>query len=478
MSIKRNFIYNLSYQLLIMILPLITTPYIARVIGADGVGIQSYTYSIANYFVLFAMLGIYNHGNRSIAMVREDKTKVSKVFFSIYYIQLIMSLIMIILYSLYIIFIAKEYKLFFIIQIIYIVGALLDINWFFFGMEQFKLTVARNTIIKIITVCSIFIFVKNSQDLWIYSLLLAVGSIASQGVLWVFLRKFIIFQKVSLNDIKEHIKPVIILFIPVISISLYKVMDKIMLGNMSSVTQVGFFENSEKIINIPIGVITALGTVMLPKAANLLASGNDEESKKYIFISIKFVSFIAIGSIFGLIGVGGTIIPIFLGEGFRECINIVAFLSITILFIAWANVIRTQYLIPKQKDKIYIKSTFFGAIINIIINLLLINRWGAIGAAIGTIFAEGVVAIYQIIKVRHELQINRYIKSTVFFIIPGIIMCLVTLKIGKSLGESWITAIIQIGIGGIIYVLISLIYMISIKDEIIINMINKLSKKK
>ena len=154
MSVKKNFIYNLSYQILIMILPLITTPYISRIIGPERNGIQSYTYSIVNYFVLFAMLGVNNHGNRSIAMVRNDKEKLKRTFMSIYSVQFIMSAIMIALYSIYIIFIAKENKIIFIIQAIYIISALLDINWFFFGIEQFKLTVIRNTIVKLTSVLS------------------------------------------------------------------------------------------------------------------------------------------------------------------------------------------------------------------------------------------------------------------------------------------------------------------------------------
>ena len=168
MSVKKNFLYNLSYQLLLMILPFITTPYISRVIGAEGVGIQAYTISIANYFVLFAMLGINNHGNRSIAMVRGDKDEMSKSFWSIYLIQFIMAIFMIILYCIYFFRIAKEYKLVFSIQVLYLIGALLDINWFFFGMEKFKLTVVRNTIVKLVSVLSIFIFVKKSSDIYIF----------------------------------------------------------------------------------------------------------------------------------------------------------------------------------------------------------------------------------------------------------------------------------------------------------------------
>lgn len=473
MSIKKNFIYNFSYQILTMILPLITTPYIARVIGPEGVGVQSYTLSIANYFVLFTMLGINNHGNRSIAMVRGDKERLNKTFISIYFVQFIMSILMIALYSIYIIFIAKENKVIFIIQAIYIISALLDINWFFFGMEQFKLTVVRNIVIKLASVVSIFAFVRNSNHLYLYSLILALGTLISQCILWKYLNKYISFVKVSKREVVAQVKPILVLFIPVIAISIYKIMDKIMLGSISSMAQVGFYENSEKIVNIPLGVITALGTVMLPKMSNLYATGNEKEGNKYIGLSIEFVMFISFGAMFGLVGISPVLIPVFLGDKFIECINIVSIISVTILFLAWANVIRTQYLIPKKKDKIYIISTIIGAVINLLINFLLIKKYGAIGAAIGTIFAEASVCIYQSIMVRKELNIKLYIKKVSFYIIPGIIMCISIRILGDILGQSLLTGIIQIGVGGFIYVVLCLIYMILIKNEIIIQAIKR-----
>ena len=466
MSVKKNFLYNLSYQVLIMIMPLITTPYISRIIGPEGVGIQSYTLSIVNYFILFIMLGINNHGNRSIAMVRDDRKKLSKTFISIYSIQAIMSIIVTILYSVYIIFIADDYKQLFIIQYIYILAALLDINWFFFGLEKFKLTVTRNVVIKIISVFCIFIFIKDSSDLYKYCLILALGQFISQLILWKFLAKEIKITKVSIESILEQVKPILILFIPVIAISIYKIMDKIMIGSMSSVTQLGYYENSEKIINIPMGVITALATVMLPKMSNLQAKGKDKESIKYISMSIEFVMMMSFASIFGLIGISPILIPIFLGEKFIECIDIVSLLSITILFLSWANVIRTQYLIPRKKDKIYIYSTIFGAMTNFFINLVLIPKFGAAGAAIGTIFAEGVVAIYQTIMVRKELDIKSFMKKSIFYFIPGLIMCIVVRYLGSVLERSIITGLIQILVGAIIYCIISYIYLIISKHEL------------
>ena len=150
-SLKKNFIYNLIYQILIFIFPLITVPYLSRVLGTSGIGTYSYTYSIVNYFMLITLLGINNYGNRLVAKVRDDKEKLSKTFISIYSIQLISGLIMILLYIVYMFFINSKYQMISWIQMIYIISAILDINWFFYGLEEFKFTIMRSSIVKIIS---------------------------------------------------------------------------------------------------------------------------------------------------------------------------------------------------------------------------------------------------------------------------------------------------------------------------------------
>ena len=324
-------------------------------------------------------------------------------------------------------------------------------------MEQFKITVIRNTIIKLISVMSIFIFVRNERNLYLYSFILALGTLISQLILWNFLIKYARFTKVSFDEVKEHIIPMLTLFIPAISVSIYKIMDKIMLGAMSTVIEVGFFTNSERIISIPLGIITALGTVMLPKMSNLLSNGKNNEAKKYVNLSLKFSMFISIGAIFGLIGVGRNIVPAFLGKGFDRCVDIVSLLSVTLLFMAWANVIRTQILIPKKKDKVYIVSTLLGAIVNVIINTLLIKKFGAIGATIGTIFAEATVSIYQTLMIRKELNIKECLKDIIIFIISGITMFFTIKYLGYILGSSLFIGIMQIIIGTFVYFLVNII---------------------
>ena len=455
MSIKKNIIYNITYQILILFLPLVTTPYISRVIGAEGVGIYSYTYSIANYFILFAMLGLNNYGNRSIAAVRDDKIKLSETFFNIYGLQLATTTTMVILYLVYTIFFVSDNLEIAYIQLLFIISRMLDINWLFFGLEEFKLTVVRNTIIKILTVLSIFIFVKDSNDLWIYTLIMALGTLLSQMMLWPFMKRYIIWIKPTYKGIRSHLKPNLILFVPVLAISIYKIMDKIMLGTLTSTMQVGYYENSEKIINIPTSIISALGVVMLPRMTNLIATGDSESFKKYIENSLKFVMFIAIGSTVGLIAISPNFIPLFLGDEFTNCIIVVSLLSVTVVFISWANVIRTQYLIPRKKDSIYIKSTLLGAGVNVIANLIFIPRYGAVGAAIGTIFAEASVALYQTFKVSKEMDIVRYFMNSCVYIIPAICMYLCIIALRNITENIIFNLLIQMILGGIAYVLLS-----------------------
>lgn len=408
-SIKKNFIYNSAYQILIMIIPLVTTPYISRVLGAEGIGTYSYAYSIASYFVMFIMLGLSNYGNREIAKAKDDKKQLSITFWNIYAMQFVLGIIMNIIYMIYCFTISKDICISFSVGI-YVLSGILDINWFFFGMEKFKLTVIRNTIIKIITTVCIFLFIKSRTDVLFYCLIMTSGILLSQIVLWPYLFKEVYIVKPTWNEVRRHIRPNSFLFLTVIAVSLFKVMDKIMLGLITTKNQVGFYESSEKIIQIPTALITSLGTVMLPRMSNLVNKRNNEEHS-LIYKSILFAMFLPSSMCFGIMGVSKEFVPIFYGKGYDTCITLYLILLPSCLFLAFANVIRTQYLLPHGMDKTYVISAFLGVGVNIIINILLIPKYGAIGAAIGTFFAEMVVCIYQVYKVSPFLNIRKYIKK-------------------------------------------------------------------
>lgn len=458
--LKKNILYNFIYQLLIMILPFITAPYLSRVVGAEGIGVYSYSYSIASYFLYIAALGISNYGNRTIAGVRDDKEKRSKVFSEIYIMQLATGLISIVMYLIYICFISQE-KVSAVCQLALVVSSVFDINWFFFGMEKFKLTVIRNTCIKILTVGVIFIFVKSQADVYKYILIMSVGTLVSQIILWPFIKKYIKFKIPQIKDVVKHFKPNIILFIPVIAVSIYKIMDKIMLGQISSMESVGYYENAERLINVPISLITAIGIVMLPKISGYIAKGKEEDSKKYFDLFMLIIIIFSNGAVFGLIGISDEFVTIFYGEGFELTSMLLKYLSVTIIFLAVGNVLRTQYLIPKKKDDIYIKSAIIGAISNLIVNIILIPKLNAIGAAIGTIFAELLVCAYQFTSSKNDIKIIKYIKLELVFSVVGYIMFIV-IRLIHNPSNNIIILGEKIIVGLLIYSIIS--YFIIIKN--------------
>ena len=409
---NKNFLYNIIYQIFVFIIPIVTTPYVSRVLGADNVGVYSYTYSFVYYFMLLSMLGINNYGAREIAKCKGQE-EINKKFKSIYLLQILLNLICIILYLIFVIFIKYDKKNIMVIQSIFLVSVAFDVNWFFFGKEKFKITIKRNIVIKLISLIFIFLFVKNENDLWIYTLIMSGATLISQLYLWFFLKKEVKNVKIELKDVLANIKPCLILFIPVISYSIYRVLDKTMIGSISNTIELGNYESAEKIINIPISFITALGTVMLPHMSKKIL----DEIKETIYETFELTYFVITPMIIGLVVIANNFSNIFFGSGFEKTGNIIRILSITVLFSSTSNVIRNNFLIPLKKDNIYVYSTIFGAVINIICNTIFITMYGAYGACIGTILAEAVVMFYQIMKTRKEINYVRVIKIfTKYFI--------------------------------------------------------------
>lgn len=461
-NVKKNFIYNITYQILILIIPLLTTPYLSRIIGVEGIGIYSYTYSIVYYFMLFTLLGVNNYGNRLIAKVRDDKEELTKTFWGIYLFQLFMGIILLILYIFYIFVFNNNYKEIAIIQILFLVSAILDINWFYFGMEEIKVTITRNILVKVGSLILIFLFVKHSNDVWKYTIIMSGMTVLSQLLLWGFVKKKVGFTKVNFQDIIKHIRPNLILFIPVIAISIYKMMDKIMLGVITDVSEVGFYENAEKIINIPLAFITPLGTVMLPRISNLVAKNNTEKINHYIHKSIVFVMFMSLGMCFGLMAIANDFAPFFFGESFQKTGILLILLAPTLLFLSFANVIRTQYLIPYEKDKIYIVSVFLGALMNLIMNFIFIPQYGSVGACFGTIAAEFIVMFYQALAVRKNLDIKKYIRDIYPFFLKAFLMFCVIYSIHYLELNTFVKLIIQIVLGNFIYGVLNIKYILTL----------------
>lgn len=257
-GIKRNLVYNITYQILVIILPFITAPYISRVLGAHNVGVYSYTQAFANYFYLFAMLGVMNYGNRTIAAVRDDLEELKRNFWEIFSFQFFAGILVSIAYIFYCIYFVAENRLIYYVQFFYVISGVFDVNWFCFGLEKFKFTTIRSVLVRLGMVAAIFLFVKERFDLAVYTAILSVGNLIAAFAIWPFVLKYLGFKRPALEGILKHLRPNLILFFPVIAVSIYHLMARLMLGSFSTEEEVGFYTYAERITQIPNSIVLAL----------------------------------------------------------------------------------------------------------------------------------------------------------------------------------------------------------------------------
>jgi len=424
------------------------------------------------------MLGIKSHGSRAIAIVRNDRKKLNKTFSDLLTLHLIISLIVFLLYIIFILLSTDEYKLYFIILVLMVLSAVFDINWFFAGIEQFKLTVTRSGLVKIGSVILTFALVKTENDLWLYILISAMGIFLSNAIIWAFLKKYVTFVKPSLSGIYTHIRPVFLLFISVLSISVYSNLNRIMLGNMAGEVQLGFYTNAQKIIGVVLSFIYAFNGVMIPRMSNVSNQGNLAEVKRLISLSTKYVMLLALAFAFGIAAIAKDFTPLFFGREFREAGYLLVGLSTMIPFIAFQNIISTQHLIPNQKDKEFTLAYIIGAVISIPLNLILIPIYQAMGVVITRVVVEVVICIIISIFARKDFSILLYLKNALFFFFAGMAMLLLVKLAGYYMGYNVMTLLLQITIGAIFYLGICGGYLYLTKDEFLLKNLKLLRRGK
>ena len=475
-SVKKNFVYNSAYQVLLIITPLITTPYLSRVLEASGVGLYSYTYAIATYFVMFATLGMSNYGVRAIADVADNPNERSRVFCSVFASQLCIAIPIFLLYVAYSLLFPQGGSLIAILWAMYVFSAAINVSWLFFGMEDFAKATIINMGTKVFELICIFAFVHSPQDVYVYCAIDSLCYLLGFLLLLPFLRKYIVFHLPSWADVKPHFLPNLKLFIPVIAISLYTTLNSVLLGVMSTMAQTGYFDYSQKMAKMPLAVITALGTVMLPHMSNLFACQKRKEGIELLGVSMWFMMAAGLAMAFGITGIAPEFVPVFFGVEYEPCIEVMMVLAWVVPIICATNVIGAQYLLPLYRDNHYTISVCVGAATNILLCLALIPKLGALGAATGTVIAELVVFVVQAWFVRNELPLRRYLREMVPFICIGIIM-VAAIRLTAFLliphVNMTVTLILEIAVGIVIYIVISLAFCLVSKNSSFYRIVKK-----
>lgn len=451
-SIAKNYIYNLTYQMLTILLPLVTTPYLSRVLGAEPIGIYGYTISIVTYFILFGTLGVSMYGQREIAYKGADKQARSKAFWEIIIMRTITLSISILLF--YLIYgRTGEYALYYRILIIQLVANLFDISWLFQGIEEFDKTVVRNLIVKLLSLVLTFVVIKTPDDLWKYFAIYVGAELIGNMSIWFYIPKYVEKVKIKELEIKKHIKPAISLFLPQVAIQIYTVLDKTMIGIITKdMVKVGYYEQAQKVVKAALMITNALQIVMNSRIANAYAEKDEKEIKNCLGISMNFIWFLTIPMMFGLMAIAPKFVPWYYGEGFEGVTPILIATAPILIAIGLNGITGIQYLIQIGKQNIFTISVTIGAIINVIFNAILIPFWGGVGAAIASVIAELSILIYQLKYFKEQYTILEMLKVSVKCFIAGIVMFGVVAIVANYLPVSIINTIIEIAIGGIVYV--------------------------
>ena len=457
-----NYIYNTFYQVLVLISPLITTPYISRVLGVTNIGIYQYCQSIANYFVLIGAVGTTLYGQREIAYLQDKPKERSKAFWEIEIFRLISTFICVILYLL---FFCNHgaYSVIFSILTLEVLATAFDISWLFMGMENFKVTVLRNIIIRLSGIVCTFLLVKKPEDIRIYTLCMTVPLFLGNLSLWLTLNKYLVKTHISLTfllkGIKERVKPIFLLFLPQIAMDVYLLLDKTMIGIIGSdIDQVGYYSQGQKIVKVVLMLVTSLGTVMMPTMSALFAKGDYEGIKRSLKAAFRFIYMLSFALLFGLCSIASRFVPLFFGEGYEPVTPLIIILSPILVIIATSNVVGRQYLLPTNQQKAFTISILFGAGTNFLLNIILIHFWNAIGASIASVIAELAVTAVQCWYVRKQIAIRAYLRSGLRYLLFGGVMFIACSLIGLILPEGEVWSIIVIVMTGIMVYIAELFF--------------------
>lgn len=475
MKVIRNYLYNVGYQVLALIVPLITSAYVSRVLQPKGVGANAFTNSIIQYFILIASMGIGYYGNRQIAYVRDSREKMAKTFWEIQIVKTIMTLIAFIAFEIFMFFYTKQPKYMWA-QSINLIAVAFDISWFYEGIEDFKVTVLKNSFVKIISMIAIFLFIKNPDDVILYIIVLADSTLLGNLTLWPNIKHDLSKVNIRILNPWPHFLPMIELFIPQIATQVYVQLNKTMLGGMVSETASGYYQYSDNLIKLILALVTATGTVMLPHVANAVSNGSMEQVNQMLYKSFDFVSAIAYPMMFGIAAVSLTLAPKYYGPGYGPVGLAMMIESIVILMIAWSNAIGVQYLLPLNRVKQFTTSVTVGAIVNIILNVPLIHLWGLNGAMWSTVISECAVTLYQLFIVRHLLRYKDLFHGSWKYFVSGLIMFGIVFWMNRNLKDSWLMLFVEVIVGIVIYTVLMLILKAPIIFEARDLIIKKLKK--
>lgn len=401
-SIKLNFIMNAILTMSGFIFPLITFPYVSRVLLPIGTGKVSFATSIIAYFAMFAQLGIPTYGIRACAKVRDDKEKLSKTVQEIFIINLIMTCLS---YAVFFVALFAVPRIQVEKELFLVIGSTLFFNligmeWLYKALEEYTYITIRSIAFKFIGLIVMFLTVQTQEDYVFYGLITIFSTVGSNIFNFINAHKYISFKPFKQYNLKPHIKPILVFFAMAVATTIYTNLDVVMLGFMKSDVDVGYYYAAVRIKDILVSIVTSLGAVLLPRLVYYLEQGNIEEFHRISKKAIRFVAVAATPLMLYFMIFAKEGIYFLSGEAYAGSILPMQIIMPVLLFIGMSNILGIQILVPMGKENIVLYSVICGAVVDLLVNIVLIPQFGAAGAAVGTLIAELVVWMYQLLHLK------------------------------------------------------------------------------
>ncbi len=452
-SIKKNYIYNVSFQIFSLIIPFITAPYIARTLGAEGEGTYVFVNSIATFFSLVAALGISSYGMREVSRARSNRLMASRLFWELSIIRLVSTVLCLGLYLVYCI-VTKGDMAIYLACGLTILSVGVDCTWFFQAMENFRTLMLRNFAVKVTSVLLIFLFVRNREDLLLYALIQGGGIFLSNILLLGGLLRQVRFIPLQRLRFARHIRETLVYFVPTIATSIYTVLDRAMLGLITQdMAANGYYERAHKIINMAMTVITSLNVVVRVRTSYLFAQHKTQEIRHHIYDTFRFMYMVSFPMAAGLCAVAPTFVPWFYGENSELVIPLLTLFTPLLFIIGTSNVLGSLYLTPSGQRARSNRAIICGAILNLALNLVLIPLFKVYGAVISSLCAEAVISFLYLRYSCRFISVYRILYTGLRYLVLSAIMFVPTYLLGRWLpGGVW-TTLLQIAAGAVVYAL-------------------------
>lgn len=451
-KLGKNFLLNTIYQICAIIIPLVTAPYLSRVLMANNYGIYSYVQSTAAIIQTLTLLGLYSYGNRQIAYYRDNVKKLSQIFWELMILRMIIGIFGTIVYMS--ISLNSNYSHYFLLYYPFYLSNIIDCSWIYMGMENIFPCVVKNIIAKIATMIGIFIFVNSPDDIGKYIFLVAMSSLICNIIVYLELRNIIFVTKIYFSNIYKHLKGSIMLFLPQIASMLYLQMDKTMLGAITGKTSmVSFYDQADKLVTIAFSLITAISTVMMPRIANEFHKGHNDRIEYYINKVGKLSLALAYPMMIGMMTIATKLVPWYLGTEYMPTANALIIISPLAVINTLIGISGNQYFIATNKITILTISNFVAAGCNLVINCILIPKFGYIGAAIATLFSSTINVAIQYVYLNRYIKIKKMLVSSFkyFFISVFMGLCIKLITNFFNLSSTPKTTFIQLIVGLIVY---------------------------